>query len=104
MSGKPVIVSHTPRPLTAEERSELEALAQRPDDEIDYSDIPATGAADWKDALMNPFLYPPVRLDRRVVEWFRDKYGDGGALMTEVNKVLLEHIAAESKKAGRKAG
>ena len=104
MSGKPVIVSHAPRPLTTEERAELEALARRPDSEIDYSDIAETSEADWKDALMNPFLYPPVRLDRRVVEWFRDKYGDGGALMTEVNKVLLEHIAAEDKKADRKAG
>lgn len=104
MSAKSGIVSYTPRPLTEEERAELRALAARPDDEIDFSDIPKLTEEFWKNALVNPYMYPPVRLDRRVVEWFRDRSDDdSGSLMLAVNRVLLDHIAAEKKKARKKA-
>ncbi|MBL8591480.1 MAG: hypothetical protein JNK01_02260 [Devosia sp.] len=104
MSAKSGIVSYTPRPLTEEERAELRALAERPDEEIDYSDIPKTTEEFWKNALVNPHMYPPIRLDRRVVEWFRERADDDGSIMLAVNRVLLDYIAAEKKKARKKAG
>lgn len=104
MSAKSGIVSYTPRPLTEEERAELRALAERPDEEIDYSDIPPLTEDFWKNALVNPFMYPPVRLDRRVVEWFQERDGDDGSIMMSVNHVLLDYIAAEKKKASKKTG
>jgi uncharacterized protein (DUF4415 family) len=104
MNDKPNFVEYTPRRLTEEERAELRALAERPDSEIDFSDIPATAAEDWEGAIRNPFLYPPVRMSADVVEYFQKKVGDKGSIMMEINHVLLDHIAAEKKKAAKKAG
>ena len=40
-----------PDTLTAKRADELKALANKTDDEIDYSDIPATDDAQWSDAV-----------------------------------------------------
>jgi hypothetical protein len=37
--------------LTATDLAELRRVAQLPDSAIDYSDIPPTSEADWKDAV-----------------------------------------------------
>ena len=104
MNDKANFVEYTPRPLTEEERAELRALAARPDSEIDFSDIPRTTAADWEGAIRNPFLYPPVMMSADVVEYFRKKVGDEGSIMMAINHVLLDYIAAEKKRAAKKAG
>lgn len=45
-------------PLTEERKAELKALSERPDSEIDYSDIPPLDDAFWKNAVRNPFYRP----------------------------------------------
>ena len=44
--------------LTEERKAELMALAERPDTEIDYSDIPPLDESFWKQAVRNPFYRP----------------------------------------------
>ena len=45
-------------PLTEERKAELKALAEMPDSEIDYSDIPPLDESFWKNAVRNPFYNP----------------------------------------------
>lgn len=99
------IVSFTPRELTEAERAELQELAKRSDDQIDYSDIPATTAADWVGAEVGKFYRPlksqlTLRVDADVVEWFKRESVDGKGYQTRINKALREYMAANSKKAG----
>lgn len=98
------IDSDNPPPLTDEQRARLEALAKMSDEDIDFSDIPATTEKDWEGALRGIFSNPPIRLDSRVVEWFQERIGEKGSVLMAVNHVLLDHIAAEKKKARKKAG
>ena len=42
-------------PLTEERKAELKALAEKPDSEIDYSDIPPLDEAFWARAVQNLF-------------------------------------------------
>ena len=46
--------------LTEERKSELDRLAERPDSEIDFSDIPEATEKFWLNAVRNPF-YKPVK-------------------------------------------
>ena len=43
-------------PLTAEREAELKALVERPDSEIDYSDIPPLDEEFWAKAQRRPRL------------------------------------------------
>lgn len=45
-------------PLTEARKAELKALAERPDSEIDYSDIPPLDDRFWTRAVLNPFYKP----------------------------------------------
>lgn len=94
----------SPPPLTDKDRAELQKLADMPDEEIDFSDIPPLTEEFFKNAIRNPFLYPPVRMSADVVEYFQDKVGPEGSITMEINHVLLDHIAREKKKAAKKAG
>lgn len=99
------IVSFKSRDLTEGERAELRALADLPDETIDYSDIPATTAKDWIGAEVGRFYRPlksqlTLRLDADILDWFRRESPDGKGYQTRINKVLREYVAAHSKKAG----
>jgi hypothetical protein len=48
-----------PPPLSAARRRELKKLAERPDEEIGFSEIPLATEKFWKNAVRNPFL--PVK-------------------------------------------
>ena len=82
----------TPRKLTVEEQSALDAVAAMPDSEIDTSDSPEV--TDWRGAVRGG-LYRPVkrltslRLDADVVEWFKAR-GDG--YQTRINAALREYV------------
>lgn len=59
-------------PLTEERKAELRALAELPDSEIDYSDIPPLDEKFWQNAVRNPFYKPTkasttVRVDSDVL-------------------------------------
>lgn len=99
------IVNFKPRELNEEERAELRALADLPDDQIDYSDIPATTEKDWVGAEVGRFYRPlksqlTLRVDADVLDWFRRQVPDGKGYQTDMNRALREYMTAHSKKTG----
>lgn len=88
-------------PLTPERRTELEALAAMPDEEIDYSDIPPIDDEFWKNAVQNPFykptkLHATVRIDADVMMWLKSQ---GKGYQTRLNAILRQAMLDEIKKA-----
>ena len=62
--------------LSAQHEAELKALANKPDDDIDYSDIPVTEDKQWSEATRGKFFRPlktqaSVRIDADVMEWLK---------------------------------
>ena len=79
-------------PLTEERKAEIEALAERPDSEIDYSDIPPLDESFWAQAVPNPFFRPvkastSIRIDADVLAWFKSQ---GKGYQTRINTALRE--------------
>src|ERR1017187_5463015 len=77
-------------PMTPTRRRKLAQLGERPDSEIDLSDIPPLKESFWKNAVRNPFYRPvkqqlTVRLDADVVAWLRQQ---GRGYQTRLNQVL----------------
>lgn len=71
-------------------RKELAALAARPESDIDFSDLPATTAGDWKGAVRGKFYRPikqqlTVRIDADVLEWLKNQ---GSGYQTRMNEIL----------------
>ena len=86
------IVSRTlaDSPVTPARKRRLTRLAERPDREIDFSDIPPLKESFWKNAVRNPFYRPvkqqlTVRLDADVVAWLRQR---GKGYQTRLNRIL----------------
>ncbi len=89
---KRVIDLKNPPPLAAGQRARLAVLAKRPDDKIDYSDIPPLTDEFWKNAVRNPFYKPTkqittVRVDSDVLLWLK---GQGKGYQTRINAILRE--------------
>jgi len=79
-------------PLSAAEKAELKALAERPDSEIDFSDIPPLDETFWANAVPNPFFKPvktatSVRIDADVLAWLKSQ---GKGYQTRMNAILRE--------------
>jgi uncharacterized protein (DUF4415 family) len=78
---KSKMVSYTPEtlpPLTDAQVAHLEALAARPDSEIDFSDIPELTAEKWKKGIRGRFYRPvkrqiTARVDADVLEWLKSQ-------------------------------
>jgi uncharacterized protein (DUF4415 family) len=88
------------KPMTPARKRKLAELAQRPDSEIDLSDIPPLDESFWKNAVQNPFYRPvkqqlTVRLDADVVAWLRHH---GKGYQTRLNRVLREAMLEELKR------
>jgi|SRR5271156_6562329 len=86
--------------MTAARRRKLAQLTDRPDSEIDFSDLPLLEEKFWKDAVRNPYYRPvkqqlTVRLDADVVAWLR-RHGKG--YQTRLNSVLRNAMLEESGK------
>lgn len=78
--------------LTEQQKKELEALANMPDDEIDFSDIPER-PIDWSKARIAPFYRPKwkefrFKLNTGALEWFEARLSEGQSLDEEVSKAL----------------
>ena len=78
--------------LTKKQKSELEALANMPDEEIDLSDIPER-PIDWSKARIAPFYRPIwrdfiLRLDQTALDCFKNGLADGHTLDEAINKAL----------------
>jgi uncharacterized protein (DUF4415 family) len=76
--------------ITAARRRRLTKLAQRPDSEIDFSDIPPLTEKFWQNAVRNPFYRPlkkqlTLRLDADIIAWLRHQ---GKGYQTRANAFL----------------
>ncbi len=81
--------------LTNEQKAELKALDEMPDDEIDTTNVPEL--LDWSDARRGVFYRPvkqqiTLRLDADVVTWFKAKAQDGRGYQTDINRALRDHV------------
>ncbi len=86
------------KPLTAERKAELEALAALPDDRIDMREMPEVRD---RSKARRGILFRPIkqqltlRLDADLVEWFKDHAGpDSKGYQSRINAVLREYMAA----------
>src|SRR5580704_19671955 len=85
------------RPLSAEQKRRLEAIAAMPDEMIDYSDIPPLDENFWKNAIRNPYYKPvkkqlTVRLDADLIAWLRNA---GKGYQTRLNSILRQEMLRE---------
>lgn len=88
--SKLVTKSLTEIRISPARRKQLESLSQRPDSEIDTSDIPELDEKFWKNAIQNPYYRPKkqqltVRLDADVVAWLRQQ---GKGYQTRLNTIV----------------
>jgi uncharacterized protein (DUF4415 family) len=92
---KPKMVSYTLEtlpPMTAERLAELEALAARPDFEIDLTDIPEVTEVQWKNAERGRFYRPiTARVDADVLEWLKSQ---GKGYQSRINAILRREMVA----------
>jgi len=87
-------------PMTPARKRKLARIAARPEEEIDFSEIPPLKESFWKNAVRNPFYRPvkqqlTVRLDADVVAWLRQQ---GRGYQTRLNRVLREAMLEDIKK------
>lgn len=94
--------------LTADQKRQLEATANLPDDQIDISDIPELPDMEWRRRTVYVGLIPgpgrkksvTIRLDEDVVRWFKRQ---GKGWQTKMNWVLRLYFASH-RKTGVKVG
>jgi uncharacterized protein (DUF4415 family) len=88
-------------PLTDADRAQLKKLADMPDSEIDFSDIPELTEEFWKNAVRGRFYKPTkqattVRFDTDVLAWLK---AQGKGYQTRMNAILREAMLEDLKKA-----
>ena len=81
--------------LASDQKAELSALEELPDDRIDTADVPEL--LDWSDAKRGVFYRPAkqqitLRLDADVVTWFKMHAAGGRGYQTDINRALREHV------------
>ena len=86
--------------LSAQHEAELKALANKLDDDIDYSDILVTEDKHWSEATRGKFFRPlktqaSVRIDADVMEWLKRP---GKGYQTRLNAILREAMLREQNK------
>ena len=91
-----------PPPLTPEQKAEIEALARKPDSEIDYSDIPPLDEEIGKSRIVvgNPWITPPTKgklrellIDSDIICWVLHQSGED--YMNKINTMLRRQMEAE---------
>jgi uncharacterized protein (DUF4415 family) len=103
--SKERIVKYVRKPLTEEQIARIDALKDLPDDEIDFSDIPEAGDEFFANAKRGSMYRAmkhqvTLRIDADVIDWFRRQAPGGKGYQTDMNRVLREYVAAQTKKAG----
>ena len=91
-------------PLTDAQIANLDALAARPDSEIDTSDIPVLTAEQWKNAERGRFYRPvkrqiTARVDADVLEWLK---AQGKGYQSRINAILRREMLAAHRSATAK--
>jgi len=84
--------------LTLGQREELRALEEKPDNEIDLSDIPEV--LDWSGAERGKFYRPikqqiTLRVDADVLAWFKSQTPKG--YHSAINAALRHHVIKSIK-------
>ena len=84
-------------PLTEEDRARLKAITERPDSEIDFSDIPELTEEQMKYAVRGRLFRSPqsenaISLDPDVLEWLKK---DGAGADARANAILRREMLAE---------
>ena len=87
--------------LTEAQLANLEALAARPDSEIDFSDIPELTEEQWKTAVRGNFYRPvkhqvTARVDADVLAWLKSQ---GKGYQSRINAILRREMLAAHKSA-----
>lgn len=77
---------------TKQQLAEIKALQALPDEQIDYSDNPASKPEDWRGATVGKFYRPikqqmTLRIDADVIAWFR---AQGRGYQTQINQLLRD--------------
>jgi uncharacterized protein (DUF4415 family) len=85
--------------LSTKQLRRLKKIAQRPDSEIDFSDIPELTEKFWRNAVRNPFYRPmkkqlTLRLDADVIAWLRRQ---GKGYQTRANALLRAAMLEDVK-------
>lgn len=86
LPGLPRTYEQIPGPRSP--KTDWDRVKNMTDDDIDYSDIPATDEAFWADAkwvIPENKVALGVRFDRDVVDWFKSQ---GAGYQTRMNAVL----------------
>ncbi len=91
-------------PMTEERLAKLEALAQRPDSEIDFSDIPELTEEQWKTAERGHFYRPvkrqiTARVDADVLAWLKSQ---GKGYQSRINAILRREMLTALRSAAAK--
>lgn len=97
----------TPHTLSDEAKARFDAIK---DEDIDYSDIPDMGDADWSKAMSwdgfmatanMPKFSVTIRYDADIIEWFKANTGKDGkrgkGYQTAMNAVLRSYVDAQKK-------
>ena len=87
--------------LTKAQRAKLKALAARPDNEIDTSDIPEMTDEQWKHARRGHFYRPrkhqiTARVDADVLDWLK---AQGKGYQSRINAILRREMLTALKSA-----
>jgi uncharacterized protein (DUF4415 family) len=105
----PKYVRYVRKPLTQEQIDRLKAVADLPDSEIDFSDIPELDDAFFENAQQG-MMYrlmkkqTTLRLDADILDWFKRHAKGGKGYQTDINKALRAYVVAQEKRAAKKAG
>jgi uncharacterized protein (DUF4415 family) len=88
-----------PPSLSKKQKSELAAVAARPDSEINYSDIPPVSEEFWKSAVRGKYYKPikkstTVRIDSDVLAWLR---AQGKGYQSRINAILRRKMLESLK-------
>lgn len=102
----PKIIRHKRKPLTQAQIARLKAVADLPDGQIDFSDIPEADDVFFENALRGDIYRPAkrqitLRLDAPIIEWFKRKWPRG--YQTEINRALREMILDHQRNARQPA-
>ena len=85
--------------ITPEIQANLDAIANMPDEDIDFSDIPEK--LDWSNAVRGKFYRPvkqqlTLRLDADLIHWFKAQ-GGGRGYQTRINAALRRAVEEEMR-------
>ena len=91
----------TSKPLTAQQRADLDALAVMPDDKIDTTESPEQ--TDWSGAKRGMFFRPikkqiTLRIDADLIAWFRQNTTSDTGYQTRINEALRDYVTRTDKR------